>query len=166
MQSNAKFHSTLAPNAVLITHAPEPVDEADRRRALRLLELVAAGTIASISFVLILWPRPPLWLDEAQSVAIARHSLPGLVDALRADGAPPIYYVLLHVWMDIFGESDGAVRSLSIICGLAAVGVLSRVAHELLGRTAAALTVLFSISHPYFVRYATEARGAGLCSQP
>src|SRR5215213_7140092 len=142
--------------SVLITREPESVDAVDRR-APRLFEFVAAGAIGCISLIFIAWPRRPLWLDEAQSVAIARHSLPGLVDALRADGAPPIYYVLLHVWMAIFGDGDGAVRSLSIICGLAAVAVIARVAHESLGRTAAVLTVLFSISHPYFVRYATEA---------
>ena len=37
-----------------------------------------------------------LWLDEALTVNIARLPLGQLTDALRRDGAPPLYYVLLH----------------------------------------------------------------------
>jgi mannosyltransferase len=45
-----------------------------------------------------------LWLDEAQSVAIARLPLPDLLEALRQDGAPPLYYLLLHAWMAVLGD--------------------------------------------------------------
>src|SRR5215204_2855486 len=60
------------------------------------LGLTSTVVIACIGLIMVVSPRPPLWLDEAQSVAIARRSLPGLVDALREDGAPPVYYVALH----------------------------------------------------------------------
>ena len=98
-------------------------DEVDATKARRRDTLLIAGIcgIACIGLTMIVWPRPPLWLDEAQSVAIARRSLPGLVDGLRADGAPPIYYVLLHGWMQVFGHGDVAVRSLSILFALAAL---------------------------------------------
>ena len=80
----------------------------------RAASVAPLALAAVVSVVVIAWPRPALWLDEAQSVAIAHRSLPGIVDALRADGAPPIYYVVLHVWMSVFGTGDTAVRSLSI----------------------------------------------------
>ena len=54
-----------------------------------------------------------MWLDEALSVNIARLPLGDLHDALKHDGAPPLYYVLLHVWTGVFGTGDVAVRSLS-----------------------------------------------------
>ena len=114
--------------------------------------------VVIVSVVVLLWPRPPLWLDEAQSVAIARRSLPGIIDALRADGAPPLYYFLLHAWMSVFGSDDVAVRSLSVLFALAAVAVLALVAGRSLGWQGSALVVLFTISHPFFVRYATETR--------
>ena len=44
------------------------------------------------------YTRSDLWLDEALSVNIARLPLVDLHEALRHDGAPPLYYVLLHFW--------------------------------------------------------------------
>ena len=67
------------------------------------------------------WTLSDLWMDEAQTVTIAKlplHSIPG---ALRQDGAPPLYYVLLHFWMRLVGQGDLAVRSLS---GMASVVAL------------------------------------------
>ena len=33
--------------------------------------------------------------------------------ALKHDGAPPLYYYLLHFWISLFGQSNDAVRALS-----------------------------------------------------
>ena len=38
--------------------------------------------------------------------------------ALRHDGHPPLYYVLLHLWMRLFGQGDVAVRALSGVWSL------------------------------------------------
>ena len=45
----------------------------------------------------------------------------GIFEALRHDGHPPLYYLLLHGWMSVFGQSDNAVRALS---GLFSVATL------------------------------------------
>ena len=43
-------------------------------------------------------PMTPLWLDEAQSASIAREDFSSLIDALRRDGHPPLYYLsLIHI---------------------------------------------------------------------
>ena len=60
-----------------------------------------------------------LWLDEALSVNIARLPVGDMLDALRHDGHPPLYYLLLHAWMAVVGEGDTAVRALSGIIGVA-----------------------------------------------
>ena len=62
--------------------------------------IVAAGIILRFS------THSDLWLDEAQTVAIARLPLRDLPAALRHDGAPPLYYVLLHLWMEVFGQGN------------------------------------------------------------
>ena len=62
-----------------------------------------------------------MWLDEALTVNIARLPLGDLRGALERDGAPPLYYVLLHVWTGVFGDSDVAARSLSGVFALGAV---------------------------------------------
>ena len=46
------------------------------------------------------------WMDEAISVGIASHPLSAIPGVLRHDGSPPLYYMLLHVWMSAFGSSE------------------------------------------------------------
>ena len=65
--------------------------------------------------------RSPLWLDEALSVNIARLPVGDLLEALRHDGHPPLYYLLLHYWMEVVGEGDVAVRALSGIFAVASL---------------------------------------------
>jgi hypothetical protein len=113
---------------------------------------VAAAAMAA---ALVLSRRTGLWLDEAQSVAIARLPLRDLVHALRHDGAPPVYYVLLHGWMGLFGDGDVAVRSLSSVLAVAAVAPTVAAARR---TGAGAATGVVLVTLPFFYRYGTEAR--------
>ena len=49
-----------------------------------------------------------LWMDEGLSIGIASQPFFDIPGVLKQDGAPPLYYLLLHVWMQLFG--DGPVR--------------------------------------------------------
>jgi hypothetical protein len=99
-----------------------------------------------------------LWLDEALSVDIARLPLADIPGALRHDGHPPLYYALLHGWMQLFGEGDLAVRSLSGACALGALVLAWFAGRQLAGRDGALLAVGLLALSPFAVRYATEAR--------
>jgi uncharacterized membrane protein len=103
--------------------------------------------------------RSPMWLDEAQTVDIAQRSLPHLFHALREDGSPPLYYVVLHGWMAVFGTSSHAVRALSGLLSLAALPLMGVVARRfrLLGGSPWPAVLLLATC-PFAVRYATEAR--------
>ena len=119
---------------------------------------IAGGTIVALGIGLFFYTRSDMWLDEALTVNVSRLPLDQLRDALERDGAPPLYYALLHVWTGVFGDGDLAARSLS---GLFAVGAL--VAGWFAGRrwfdtTTAWLTVVVMAVNPYMIRYATEAR--------
>src|SRR5207237_245203 len=74
---------------------------------------VAVGLALLAGVVLRFVAPKALWLDESQSVAIAHSDLHGLFAALRQDGAPPLYYLLLHGWTSVFGTGAFAVRALS-----------------------------------------------------
>src|SRR3954466_3923268 len=82
--------------------------------------LVAAAVVAvAIGIALRFLTSSHLWLDEALTVNIAKLPLAKIPDALRHDGSPPLYYALLHFWMDVFGSGDLAVRALSGLFGVA-----------------------------------------------
>ena len=43
--------------------------------------------------------RRQFWKDEAITTGIASHSLSAIPGVLRHDGSPPLFYLLLHFWM-------------------------------------------------------------------
>jgi mannosyltransferase len=102
--------------------------------------------------------RSPLWLDEALSVNIAQLPVGDLLEALRHDGHPPVYYLLLHYWMAVVGESDFAVRALSGVLAVASLPLVWIAGRRLAGRTGAVWALIVAATSPYWVRYATETR--------
>jgi mannosyltransferase len=102
--------------------------------------------------------RSDLWLDEALTVNIAKLPLSDLRDALRHDGAPPLFYVLLHGWIKVFGSSDVAVRALSGIFSVATLPAAWIAGKRLAGKWGAWIAVAVLASSPYAIRYATETR--------
>ncbi len=117
-----------------------------------VLVVVALGCLARLH------SPSTLWLDEAQSVAIARRPLPQLFQALRRDGSPPLYYLLLHAWTGVFGLSVTAVRALSTLFSLLTLPVVWLAGRRLGGPAAARTALLLLAVSPFAVRYATETR--------
>ncbi len=99
-----------------------------------------------------------LWLDEALSVDIARLPLQQIPGALVQDGSPPLYYVLLHYWMLVFGQGDFAVRALSGIISTATLPFLWAAGERAGGRRAAWAALLLGASSPWAIYYATDTR--------
>ena len=99
-----------------------------------------------------------LWLDELYSLDVARRSLTGIARCAAADVHPPLFYILLKIWMNLFGDSAAAVRSLSVVASLAAlVSVFRLIAPRYSGPVALATTLLMAVSaHQIF--FAQEAR--------
>ena len=48
-----------------------------------------------------------LWMDEGLSIGIASQPFFDIPGVLRQDGSPPLYYLMLHVWMEVFGTGPG-----------------------------------------------------------
>jgi mannosyltransferase len=122
--------------------------------------VMAATVVAVLAFGLVLrfWTRSDLWLDEALTVNIARQPLHEIPSFLRRDGAPPLFYVLLHFWMELFGTSDLAVRSLPGVFGVATLPLTWLAGRRVGGRTGAWAALLLLATSPFAVRYDTETR--------
>ncbi len=116
------------------------------------------GVVVVTGLVLRFVTTSHLWLDEALSVNIAALPLGEIGDALRHDGHPPLYYFVLHGWIDVFGSGDVAVRALSGIFGIAVLPLAWVAARRLGGVPAAWATVVVLALNPFALRYATETR--------
>ncbi len=119
---------------------------------------LAAVMVVVLGLVVRFVARSHLWLDEALSVNIARLPWGDIPEALRRDGSPPLYYLLLHGWMALFGTGTLAVRALSGLFAVAALPLAWVAAQRVGGRRAAVAGLLLLSASPFAVRYATEAR--------
>ncbi len=99
-----------------------------------------------------------LWLDEGVSIQIARLDAPTIFEAVRVDNNPPLYYLLLHYWIELFGDSEISVRAPSALLGILAVFAIYKVGNLLLGRPAALLAALVLAVAPVHLGYSQEAR--------
>ncbi len=123
------------------------------------LEVVVATVLAvAAGVVLRFTTRSGLWLDEALSVNIAQLPLGDITGALRHDGHPPLYYVLLHLWISVFGDSDIAVRALAGVASIVAMVLAFVAGRRIGGRRLGWLSLGVFALTPFLIRYGTEAR--------
>lgn len=122
-------------------------------------EIVAVAVVAIvIGIVTRFVTRSSLWLDEALSVNIAELPLGQLTDALKHDGHPPLYYVVLHGWMNVFGTGDVAVRGLAGLFGLLTLPLIWILGRRKGGPVLAWVAVAVVSVSPFAVRYSNETR--------
>jgi mannosyltransferase len=124
--------------------------------AIGVVVVVAGGVV--LRFV----THSALWLDEALTVDRSRLPLSQIAGSVKHDGAPPLYYYLLHFWMQLFGQSNLATRSLEGVIGVATLPVAWLAGNRFGGRSVAWTTLVLLASAPFAVFYATEARMYGL----
>jgi mannosyltransferase len=101
------------------------------------------------------------WMDEAITTGIASHSLSAIPGILRHDGNPPLYYMLLHLWMSAFGSSESETHSLSALFGLLTVPVGMWAGWTLFGRRAGLLAAVLFAFNAWFTTYAQERSCTG-----
>ena len=74
------------------------------------------------------------------------------------DGSPPLYYVALHYWMRLFGQSEVATHTLSLVPSLLAIPAAWWSAGRLFGRWAARAAAGLVATCAYLAYYSTETR--------
>jgi hypothetical protein len=99
-----------------------------------------------------------VWIDEGISVGIARHHLTDIPHLLRQDGSPPLYYLLLHVWIGWFGDTERATHALSVVAAIACIPLAYWAARSLFGRTAGWVAATLAAVDPYLTYYGQETR--------
>ena len=100
-----------------------------------------------------------LWWDEVY--AITTMAKPGPLEIIRmssTDNNPPLFYLILHYWMLLAGDSEFSVRLPSAMAGALAIPVIYKIGTLLFSRSAGLLAALILALSAYHLYYAQEAR--------
>ncbi len=104
--------------------------------------------------------RPELWRDEIASWSAATRDLGRLLGILaNVDASNGAYYVLLHFWTEVFGDSVLSLRMPSVLAMAGAAAFTALTAQRLFdSRTAGLAAGLLAATVPLVSRFAQEAR--------
>jgi len=127
--------------------------------SVRLLGTLALGGLVALSVLLRTQDfGVGFWIDEGLSVGIADRPLGEIPGALRMDGSPPLYYVLLHGWIALAGRSEEATHTLSLVLAVLAVPATWWAVRGLFGAAAGWIGALLAATNPFLTQYAQETR--------
>lgn len=121
-----------------------------------------------LSIVLLIWlfaglslyigMKQSVWFDEAYSIMLAKHPINDLIHLTAIDVHPPVYYIFLHFWGNLFGFGELSLRLSSIIMMSVAIFMMAVFLKMLFSKRFAIFTTLFLCLSPMLVRYGFEIR--------
>lgn len=100
-----------------------------------------------------------LWYDEAFSLVVAGIEWSTFWPALLADAVhPPGYYLLLRAGLTLWGQSEFALRFLSLMAGTIAIPLIYQLGRSLGGWRWGLTAALLLALNPFAIWYAQEGR--------
>ncbi|BBH68201.1 hypothetical protein ACTI_48860 [Actinoplanes sp. OR16] len=146
--------------------ASEPQPPAPPRRRDRLARLywllpaVVTAVVVSIQL-----DRPQLWRDEFATVTASGRSLGDMARlAQHIDAVLTPFYVFMHFWTAVFGNSTIALRVPSLLAVAATAGLLAVLGERLFSVRAGVFAGLLFAALPAVSRYGQEARPYALAA--
>lgn len=97
-----------------------------------------------------------IWLDEGFSIRVANLNLSHIISF--HDNNPPLYHIILHWWINLFGDSEFSVRFPSVIFGSLAIFMMYMVGNQIFDKDVGILSSLLLGLSVYHIGYSQEAR--------
>src|SRR3989339_991742 len=126
-----------------------------RKKVFILLSIISLGLGLRL---FILASRGSLWFDEAFSAHFAALDVGQMLHYLRFENNPPLYFILLHFWIKLFGNSELALRLPSIIFGVASIPMIYILGKRLHSSTAGLFASFLLAISSFQVFYSVETR--------
>jgi len=101
-----------------------------------------------------------IWLDEAFSIDVSQQSVALIIEKVELH--PPLYYIILHFWMLLFGTSEVATRSLSAIFGIISIFLIYQVGRTLFNHRVGLISGFLSGISYFHIYYSQETRNYSL----
>lgn len=104
-----------------------------------------------------------LWYDEVYSIDVAKNSIKEIIkNYFKEDVNPPLYLIILHYWMNLFGETETALRSLSAVSVSIASAVFFLFANRFFNWQTAIFSVFLFFASNEIYYFSEEGRTYGL----
>jgi len=100
-----------------------------------------------------------IWLDEAESIIQADQSLSTVIEtAIDTHNSPPLYFVILHFQMLLFGSGETAVRFPSAIFGILSLFFIYKIGCQLFNKKIGLISSFLLAISTFHIFYSQEAR--------
>lgn len=118
------------------------------------------GALFIIGFVVRLYHLgvPSFWYDEIKTAIRIDHPLWETIGLLGRSEFPPLHYVILNLWVGIWGNSEWALRFPSMIFSSLSVIVIYKLGKELFNKETGLIAASLLVFSPYALNYAQDAK--------
>ncbi len=128
------------------------------------LLIIGIGAVVAMAISLTIGLHQSVWFDEAYSIHLAKQPMAELLRLTSIDTHPPLFYILLKGWAAVFGWSEFALRSLSVLALGGSVLVAGLLTKRLFGARAMLFVLPLLVLAPFMLRYGFEIRMYALAS--
>ena len=97
-----------------------------------------------------------IWLDERESVRFASLNLSDIF--FLSERNPPLYNIILHWWINLFGDSEFSIRFPSVIFGSLSIFMMYKVGNQIFDKNVGIISSLLLGLSVFHIRYSQEAR--------
>ena len=119
---------------------------------------LVAGLVVFAAISLFTITKSSFWFDEAYGAYLIHYNFIDIARYVATDVHPPLFYWLLKIWSMLFGNSELALRSMSVFFGGIAIVFGYLLTKRLFNKKAASISLIFMVLAPMFIRYSQEAR--------
>ncbi len=111
-----------------------------------VVSVVVVCTLLAFALRVFLAARSGLWRDEALFLFIVRSPSAGaMLEFLRLhESHPPLFYLLMRVWLNVFGDSETAALALPVLLGALLIPVIYLVGARVFSPTAGLVAALLA----------------------
>lgn len=126
----------------------------------RKLEIITLFALLVFAFLLRInaLTRHSSWFDDLYSSTVAANPHLPLINAFKDPGNPPLFYLVLRLWHELFGWSESSGRMLCVVIGVLGIVSLYCFVKLLCGRKLAILAALLLAVSTTHIGYSNEIR--------
>ncbi|MDR1777648.1 MAG: glycosyltransferase family 39 protein [Desulfovibrio sp.] len=124
--------------------------------------LLCLLTLFALALRLVFAGRHSAWADELYSAVIASNPALPFGNAWDDPGDPPLYFMLLRLWFQLFGWDEATGRALGVVLGCCGVAAGHFFVRALCGRKAGLLCAFLLTISTAHIGYSAEIRGYAL----